>query len=135
MVKKPSFCILSSKQCHSTLPNITLTILTRHGDPVLVAAAVDAITELLSKGGDYEHQKLMEAEIFHVTLKLYQNPSQRQLSLKLLYNIIAHLSHAIILNEGLAKELLDFFESVLNILVHNGFSFLFPVIRIVVFLN
>ena len=77
----------------------------------------------------------MEAEILHVTLKLYQNPLQRQLSLRFLYNIIAHLSHVIILNEGLAKELLDFFESVLNILVHNGFSFIPPVIQIVVFLK
>jgi len=95
-----------------------LLYILEHGDLALVAAAVDAITELLSHGGDYEHQKLMEADIFHVTLELYQNPSQRQLSLKLLYNIIAYLSHAIILNEGLAKELLNLFESVLNILVH-----------------
>jgi hypothetical protein len=105
-------------------PYISTDILTRNGDPVLVAAAVDAITDLLSSGGDYEHRLLMKAEIFHVTLKLYQNPLQRQLSLKLLYNIISRLSHVIILDEELAKELLDLFESVLNILVHHRFSFL-----------
>ena len=110
--------------CHSALSYITLTVLTRHGDPILVAAAVDAIIELLSKGGDYERRMLMEAEIFDVTLTVHQSPSQRHLSLKLLYDIISHLSHVIILNEELAGRLLKLFESVLNILVYHRFSFL-----------
>ncbi len=103
----------------------TLTILTRHGNPDLIAPAVSAIAELLSKGGESEHRKLMEAEIFHVALAFHQNPSRRDLSLKLLYDIISHLCHAIIIKEGLAKELLDLFESVLNIPVHHKFSFLY----------
>ena len=126
MAKKLSFCILSSKPSHSATPVYTLTILTRHGNnPVLIAPAVSAVAELLSKGGESEHRKLMEAEIFHVALAFHQNPSRRDLSLKLLYDIISHLSHAIIIQEGLAKELLDLFESVLNILVHHEFSFLY----------
>jgi hypothetical protein len=126
MAKKLSSCILWSKPSHSAPSYIILTNLTRHGDPVLVPAAVDAITELLSKGGDYEHQVLMEAKIFDVTtLTLRQNPSQRQLSLKLLYDIISHLSHVIILDEGLAKQLLDLFESVLNIPVYHRSSYLY----------
>ena len=128
MGRKPSFCILSSKPCHASFSCITLTILTiltRHGNSALIAPAVDAITELLSRGGESEHRKLMEAEIFNVTLSFHQNPSHRDLSLKLLYDIISHLCNAIILNEGLAKQLLDLFESVLNILVHPKFSFLY----------
>ena len=103
------------------LLRITLTILIRHGNPALVAPAVDAITELLSKGRDYERRKPMEAGIFNVALTFHQIPSHRDLSLKLLYNIITHLSHVIILKEGLAKQLLDLFESVLNILAHHRF--------------
>ena len=110
MAKKLSFYILLSKPCHPALSDITLTILTRHSDPVLVAPAVDAITELLSEGGDYEHRKLMEADIFNVTLRLHQHPSQRDFSLKLLYDIITHLSHVIVRKEGLTKQLLDLFE-------------------------
>lgn len=125
MAKKPCFCILSSKPCYSTLLRITLTILIRQGNSALVAPAVDAITELLSKGSDYEHRKLLEAGIFNVALTFHQIPSQRDLSLKLLYYIISHLSHVIILKEGLAKQLLDLFGSVLNILVHRKCSFLY----------
>lgn len=125
MGRKPSFCILSGKPCHSAFSCITLTILTRHGKPALIAPAVGAITELLSKGGESEHRKLMEAEIFNVALTFHQNPSQRDLSLKLLYDIISHLCNAIILHEGLAKQLLDLFGSVLNILVHRKCSFLY----------
>ena len=123
MAKKPCFCILSSKPCYSTLLRITLTILIRQGNSALVAPAVDAITELLSKGSDYEHRKLLEAGIFNVALTFHQIPSQRDLSLKLLYYIISHLSHVIILKEGLAKQLLDLFESVLNVLAYHKFSF------------
>lgn len=108
---------------------IILTILIRHGNPVLVTPAVDAIIELLSKGGDYEHRKLMEAGIFNVTLRFHQNPSHRDLSLKLLYDIISHLTHVIILKQGLAKQLLDLFESVINVLPHLRFSFLIPLFQ------
>jgi hypothetical protein len=64
----------------------------------------------MSKGDAYEHEMLMEAEIFHVALQLHQDPSQRQLSLKLLYSIIGCLSHVIILDEELARELLALFK-------------------------
>ncbi|KAF8337678.1 armadillo-type protein [Amanita rubescens] len=87
-----------------------LLYIVEHGNPVLIAPAVSAITELLSKGGESEHRKLMEAEIFHVALAFHQNPSRRDLSLKLLYDIISHLCHAIIIKEGLAEELLDLFD-------------------------
>ena len=126
MGRKPSFCILSSKPCHSALSCITQTMLTRHGNPpALIAPAVDAITELLYEGGESEHRKLMEAEIFNVALKFHQNPLQRDLSLKLLCDIITHLCNAIILKEGLAKQLLDLFELVLSILVHCKCLFLY----------
>lgn len=92
------------------LPNLTLTI--RDGDPSLVIAAVDATTQLLSKGSSYEHKKLMEADVFPIAMKMHENPSQRQLSLKLLYNIVPHLSHAIILNENFAEVLFSLFELV-----------------------
>jgi hypothetical protein len=87
-----------------------LIISTRHGDPTLVVAAIEATTQLLSKGSSYEHRKLMDADIFPVAIRLHQNPSQRQLSLKLLYSVIPHLSHAIILNEGMAEQLFSLFE-------------------------
>jgi hypothetical protein len=77
-------------------------------------AAVDAIIQLLIKGKLDEHRKLMDAEVFSVAIKLHQNPSRRQLSLKLLYSIITHLSHAIILNDTLVEKLLTLFESVLK---------------------
>jgi hypothetical protein len=67
----------------------------------------------------------MEAEIFDVALRLHQNPSQRDLALKLLHNIIPRLSHVIVLKEGLVKQLLDLFESVLNILAYHEVSFLY----------
>jgi hypothetical protein len=98
-----------------------LIISTRHGEPALAVAAVDAVTQLLSKGSSYEHKKLMEADVFLVAIKLHQNPSQRPLSLKLLYSIIPCLSHVIILNSGPAEELLSLFESVFDIMIHNQF--------------
>jgi hypothetical protein len=95
------------------MPFYFLTIITRHGHPSLVAAAVDATTQLLSKGSSYEHKKLLDADVFPIAMQAHEIPSQRQLSLKLLYSIIPHLSHAIILNETYAEGLFSLFESVL----------------------
>lgn len=81
---------------------------------------MDAITQLLSKGSSYEHRKLMEAEVFLVAMRLHQNPSQRLVSLKMLYSIIPHLSHAIILNEVLAEDLFSLFESVFNTTLYDS---------------
>jgi hypothetical protein len=92
-------------------------ILTRHGDPALVGASVEATIQLLSKGSSYEHTKLMEAGVFLVGMRLHQNPSQRQLSLKLLYSVVPHLSHAIILNEQFAEQLFSLFESVVGLMI------------------
>jgi hypothetical protein len=121
MEKRPSLFILSSELCDIASLYNALIFLTRHGSPALVEAAVDAITQLLSKGGSYEHRKLMEAEVFHAALGLHENPSQRQLSLRLLHSIIPHLSHVIILNEDLAKELMFLFELGINFMIHDVF--------------
>jgi hypothetical protein len=56
----------------------------------------------------------MDADVFIVAMRLHQKPSQRQFSLKLLYSIIPHLSHVIVLNQKLAEELFSLFESVLG---------------------
>jgi hypothetical protein len=77
-------------------------------------AAVDATIQILNKGSPDEHRKLMDAEVFSVAIRLHRNPSRRQLSLKLLYSIISHLSNAIILNDALAEEFFALFESVLK---------------------
>jgi hypothetical protein len=118
---KPNSLISSSEPCYFAFLHSVPIILTRYGNPALVVAAVDAITQLLSKGSFYEHKKLMEAEVFLVAIRLHRNPSQRQLSLKLLYSIVSHLSHALILDEGLAEELLALFESALNSMIYNQF--------------
>ena len=76
----------------------------------MVVAAVEAIAQLLSKGGSYEHKKLLEADLFLVALQLHDEGSQRQLSLKLLHCIVMHLSYAIILDDQLARYLFSLFE-------------------------
>ena len=88
------------------------TLFTRGGEPLLVEAAVDAVTDLLCNGSPSEHQKLMQSEVFPLALDLHQTGSQRRLSLKLLHGIIRHLSHGIISDEELTKRLLYLFESV-----------------------
>lgn len=87
--------------------------MTRYGHSSLVAAAIDAVNQLLSKGGSYEHTRLWDADMLPIVMQVYGNPSQRQLSLKLLYNIIPHLSHKIVLNEVYAEWLFSLFASVL----------------------
>jgi len=82
----------------------------RNREPALVVAAVNAITQLLSKGGLYEHQKLLDGGIFAIALNLHKEPQQRELGLTLLYSVIPHLSHAIILKAGNAETLFSLFE-------------------------
>ncbi|RDB26380.1 hypothetical protein Hypma_006519 [Hypsizygus marmoreus] len=84
--------------------------LIQDGIPELVIAAVEATTQLLSKGSSYEHQKLIDAEVFHVALELHSRPSQRQHSLKLLSSIISHLSYAIVQHEQLTRDLFTLFD-------------------------
>ena len=88
--------------------------MTRGGHPSLAAAAIDAVTQLLSKGSSQEHVRLWNADIFLTAVRLYENPSQRQLSLKLLGGIIRHLCYTIILNKEFAEWLFSLFESVLT---------------------
>jgi hypothetical protein len=86
---------------------------------MLVVAAVEAIYQLLSTGSSYEHTKLMEAGVFLVAIGLHQNPSQRQLSLRLLDGIIPHLGYVIIIDEGLAETLFSLFEFVLDRIIQS----------------
>ena len=85
-------------------------MLYRHGEPEMVVAAVEAITQLLSKGSSYEHKKLLDADVFLVALEFHDDGSQRQLSLKLLHCIVTHLSYAIILDDQLGRYLFSLFE-------------------------
>ena len=73
-------------------------------------AAIEATTQLVAKGNSFEHQLLFKADVFSVALKLHNERSQRQYSLKLLRAIVSHLSYAILTHDDLAKEMLSLFE-------------------------
>jgi hypothetical protein len=73
-------------------------------------AAITALTQLLSKGGSYEHQKLLDANIFIISLNLLEAPSRRQQGLTMLYNIIPHTAHTIVQRETDAEKLISLFE-------------------------
>ena len=85
-------------------------LVARNGEPVIAVAAIEATTQLLTKGSSFEHQKLLKADVFPVALTLYDRRSQRQHSLKLLRAIISQLSHAILADDGLAREMFSLFE-------------------------
>lgn len=89
---------------------LTSRLATRNGQPDITVAAIEATTQLLEKGTSFERQKLLDADIFPVALKLYDRRSQRQQSLKLLHAIISHLSYEILTDNDLAKEMLSLFE-------------------------
>lgn len=82
----------------------------RNGDPDIVAAAIEASTQLLAKGSPYERKKLFDANVFPVALKLHDRRSQREQSLKLLYAIVSHLSYEILDDDHLAIQMLSLFE-------------------------
>lgn len=75
-------------------------------------AAVEAIIQLLSKGGSYEHERLVRAnpDILTSALKLHDDQSQRQRSLKLLRSIVMRLSYTLFLDEESARALFSLFE-------------------------
>ena len=82
----------------------------RNGDPDIVAAAIEATTQLLEEGSCFERKKLLDAEVFTVALKLHDQRSHREQSLKLLYAIVSNLSYEILHDEDLAIEMLSLFE-------------------------
>lgn len=82
----------------------------RNGAPDVVAAAIEATTQLLAKGNSSELKKIFEANVFPVALKLFEQRSQREHALKLLHAIILHLSYEIINDDNLAIEMLNLFE-------------------------
>jgi hypothetical protein len=63
----------------------------------------------MSKGGLYEHQKLLDGGIFNVSLSLHKDPLQRELGLTLLYNVIPCLSHGLVLDAGDTEKLFSLF--------------------------
>ncbi|KDR80999.1 hypothetical protein GALMADRAFT_222596 [Galerina marginata CBS 339.88] len=75
-------------------------------------AAVEATIQSLSKGGSFEHQKLVTAtpDVLTVALKLHNRPSQRQHSLKLLQSIVNHLSHELLHDAKLARDMFSLFD-------------------------
>jgi hypothetical protein len=75
-------------------------------------AAVEATIQLLSKGSSFEHQQLVKADpdVLTVALALHDRRSQRHHSLKLLQNIVTHLSYMLLLDEELAREMFSLFE-------------------------
>lgn len=79
-----------------------------------MAAAVEAITQLMSKGSSFEHQKLMDANIFSIAVQLHEDPSRRHHTCKLLSAIISHLGHVIVLDERLTRDLFSLFKYVIN---------------------
>lgn len=87
----------------------------RHGKPVLMAAAVEATTQLMSKGSSFEHQKLMDADIFSIAVQLHDGPLSRHQTFKLLSAIISHLGHVIVLDERLTRDLFSLFKYVINL--------------------
>ena len=91
----------------------------RKGEPDISAAAIEATIQLLAKGGSFEHQKLLNADVFSVAWELHDRRSQRQLSLELLRAVVSHLSYLLLTYEDLATEMCSLFESVEN---YSGFS-------------
>lgn len=92
------------------LPYLISRLAVRNGDPDIVVAAIGATTLLLAKGSSFEREKLLDADVFSVALKLYDRRSQREQSLKLLHAIVLHLSYEIINDDNLAIEMLSLFE-------------------------
>ena len=82
----------------------------RNRKPALVIAAVKAVIDLLTKGGLYEHQKLLDGGIFAIALNLHAEPQHREQGLTLLSSVLPPLSHGIILKVGDAEKLFSLFE-------------------------
>ena len=87
-----------------------LAVIDRNGGPDIDVAAIEATTQLLTKGSPYEHEKLFNAKVFSVALELHDRRSQRQHSLKLLHAIVSHLSHKILADDELAGKMFSLFE-------------------------
>lgn len=79
-------------------------------------AAVEAISQVLAKGSASEHHCLVQArpDVLTVALNLHDQPSKRQHSLKLLNNLVTHLSYLLLRNEEQARELFSLFEWVIR---------------------
>ena len=75
-------------------------------------AAVEATIQVLAKGGSFEHERLVNAnpDVLTSALRLHNNQSQRQQSLKLLRSIVMHLSYILFLHEESARALFSLFE-------------------------
>ena len=78
--------------------------------PALAIAAVKAVIDLLTRGGLYEHQKLLDGGIFDIAFKLHGEPQHRDQGLALLHSVIPPLSHGIILKADDAEKLFSLFE-------------------------
>ena len=92
------------------LSYLTSRLAIRHGEPDISVAAIEATTQLIEKGSPFERQKLFKADVFSLALKLHNQRSQRQYSLKLLRAIVSHLSDAILNHDDLAREMISLFE-------------------------
>ena len=92
------------------LSYLTSRFATRNGNPEIVAAAIEATTQLLVEGSPCERKKLLDADVFNVALKLHDRRSQPEQSLKLLYAIISNLSYEILNDEKPPIKMLSLFE-------------------------
>lgn len=89
---------------------LTSRLIVRDEIPEVAIAAIKATTEILTKGNAFQRQKLLKAEVFSEALKLHNQRSHPQHSLGLLHAIIEHLSHELLTDDDLARQMFSLFE-------------------------
>ena len=107
-IQTPLLYIVSARDL--ILPSyLTSRLAARNGGPDIVAAAIEATTQLLVNGSPFERKKLFDTDVFPVAMKLHDRRCQREQALKLLYAIVSNLHCEILNDDQLAIKMFSHF--------------------------